>query len=119
MRLLVTGSRMGHPDTWLALDSWLAFNGKPELVILGDARGVDAQAARWALARGLKTVVCRARWATLGLSAGHVRNLAMVALCQPGDHCLAFPRANSRGTLNCMAQARSAGLVVHVIRDAG
>jgi hypothetical protein len=118
MRLLVTGTRYGRDDVREVLDAWVAQHGVPELVVLGDAGGVDKQALWWCAERDYRFLVRRAEWGKHGNAAGPRRNAAMVACCKPGDHCVAFPNQTgpSRGTENCVALARAAGLVVTVCR---
>lgn len=96
---------------WYWLDRFVLRHGRPELVIVGCARGVDAQARAWAKARGLPFDVHRADW-SLGRRAGHVRNGAMVAAARPGDWLLAFPDVESRGTPDCARRGAQAGLRV-------
>lgn len=125
MRLLVTGTRWvdhrGRPDVDAWLTRWQRRYGEPDLLIVGGASGVDTQAALFALRAGWRRPhvepVSRAEWRAVGPRAGHDRNQRMVDLCEPGDHCLAFPSyvERSRGTWDCVSRARAAGLAVRVL----
>lgn len=110
--LVVSGSRDGHPHVSQVLDRWVAKHGAPELVVLGDAFGVDAGARSWAIARSHRHQVHRADWLTHGRRAGPMRNLAMVQAGRIAGHLVAFPVGESRGTRDCMRQALAAGLTV-------
>lgn len=118
LRLVISGTRLGRPDVWYWLDRWMRRHGPPGLLIVGCARGVDAQAIAWAVERNVRYQVFRAAWrrpdGSKDLSAGNKRNAAMVAAARPGDWLLAFPDVESRGTPDCAAKGRRAGLRVHV-----
>jgi hypothetical protein len=110
LRLVVTGSREGRPDVWYWLDRWVAKYGAPELVILGDARGVDAQAQAWCEARDYNGIEFLATWrkhynAKGGDMGGTLRNIDMVNAARRGDWCVGFPRPKSRGTWQCLGYA--------------
>jgi hypothetical protein len=112
VRLVVTGTREGHPLVHHYLDRFVARWGRPDTIILGDARGVDAQAGWWARLRGVPRETHVADWRKLGLKAGNRRNQAMVDAAEPGDWCLGFPAPASIGTIDCMERARVRGLRV-------
>lgn len=118
MRVLITGSRHGHPLVERWLTAWVERHGEPWFV-LGDATGVDAQAMELCEVRGWSYDRVTAVWALYGNRAGPERNGRMVALCEPGDVCLAFPAADSRGTRDCVRKARAAGLVVYAAPEKG
>lgn len=110
MRVVVTGSRDGHPHVREVLELFTMRQGVPELFVLGCAPGVDTIARllcekrRWTYAR----VYADARRPSPERYLE--RNAAMVALARPGDWCLAFPSATSRGTWHCLGLAREAQL---------
>jgi hypothetical protein len=113
MKLLITGSRHGHPDLERWIARWLLARGKPEVFVLGDAEGVDADALH--LCR-LNRLHCTRVLVNLAIESPRrflERNERMVAECGPGDVCMAFPRADSRGTYHCANLARKAGLTVY------
>lgn len=114
-KLMVTGSREGRYDVEYWLDQWVSKHGEPDLVVLGDATGVDAQASLWCEKHQYKHVVVDADWDAYGPRAGPLRNLAMVALCGPGDYCLAFPVGVSKGTRHAAGAARKSGLLTFIL----
>lgn len=89
--------------------------GRHLVVLEGGATGIDQGARDWAEHWGTicgHFLVARPTWKRLGRWAGPIRNSLMVAL-QP-DIVLAFPRGESRGTRDCIRQAREAGIWVEV-----
>jgi hypothetical protein len=111
-QLLITGTREGRPDVEGLLEAYVAVYGMPERVIVGDATGVDAQAAEFFRMRGAEVHVEFATGAWP--AAGPQRNARMVGMCRRGDHCIAFPHPDPnrrKGTDGCLAMARAAGLV--------
>lgn len=119
LRILVTGSRRWpRPGVvWTALDTAAAQHpGRPVTVVHGQCRtGADAHAAVWAgRARDAGWDVTEephaANWAEHGRRAGPVRNRQMVEA--GADLVLAFPLADSVGTLGTITLAVSAGLLV-------
>lgn len=113
-RLLVTGTRHGRRDVTAWLDRYAGWAGLPAELVVGGAPGVDEQAEAWAISRGVAVRRVMADWSR-GRRAGPERNAVMVALCAPGDDCLAFPLPGSIGTHDCADKARRAGLRVHVL----
>jgi hypothetical protein len=79
------------------------------LVISGGARGADTLAAEWAKARGVPCQVFMADWAGLGRKAGPIRNARMIDEWSP-DLMVSF--LGGRGTADCVARAREAGVEV-------
>lgn len=75
-----------------------------DVLIHGDARGIDRIAHRWALQGNATPVPVPARWRELGRKAGNVRNHRMcnmlTAARDDGERvgCLAIPSRWSRGT---------------------
>jgi hypothetical protein len=113
-QLLITGTREGRHDVEGLLEAYVAVYGIPERVIVGDATGVDAQAAEFFRRAGFGWWVhvepATGEWP----AAGPQRNSRMVGMCKRGDHCIAFPHpdpAKRKGTNGCLAMARAAGLV--------
>lgn len=115
MKLVVTGTRRGRPDVAYWLDRWARRYGLPEVLIVGDADGVDAQAVMWCGETRplLQRVVVNPLLASP--HRYHDRNQRMVDAAEPGDHCLAFPDPESRGTWDCVRRARARGLRVFVL----
>lgn len=79
----------------------------------GGSRGVDKTAGAWAHSVGVQEVCCYANWTMWPASGGIRRNMAMVAL-RP-DLVIAFP--GGRGTADCTAKARAAGLKIVVVEE--
>jgi hypothetical protein len=108
LRLIVCGGR-GYADrdaVFAVLDRVHGERGVRG-IIEGGATGADALARAWAAERGVRCVTVPADW-TLGRRAGPLRNATMVAM-RP-DGVVAFP--GGRGTADCCAQARAAGIKV-------
>lgn len=116
-RILITGSREWTDTEAMGEELlWFGFG----LVVHGAARGADKLAD--ALARGFgwptePHPVTRAEWNRIGKRAGHLRNQRMVDL--GADICLAFPTVDSRGTWDCAARARRAGIPVVFVLGPG
>jgi hypothetical protein len=108
LRLLVCGGR-GYADrdaVFAVLDRVHAERGIRG-IIEGGGTGADTLAREWAKERGVRCVTVPADW-TFGRRAGPMRNAVMVAM-KP-DGVVAFP--GGRGTADCCAQARAAGITV-------
>lgn len=120
MRVLVTGSRKWKDRDFVfaalnvVYDCWFESGRGGELIVVeGEAPGLDLMARWWA--RVMHENDARvdyephpAHWDLLGKAAGHIRNKEMVDL--GATLCLAFPTPESIGTLDCMDQARAAGI---------
>ncbi len=112
--VLITGSR-DFPDLSIVAEEMHALP-KGTLVVVGDARGVDFAAASAARAAGLEVEVHPAQWKLHGKGAGPIRNRVMVArVRQSGGRVVAFWDGISRGTADCVRQAKEAGLPVTTI----
>jgi len=106
-RILVTGGRDLEDEPWVYTE--LANHICPwDHVIVGDATGADQIAAGFARGLGCTVSVHRADWPNRGLSAGPIRNAAMIA--EHPDFVLAFP--GGRGTADCIKKAERAGIPV-------
>ncbi len=124
--LLVTGSREGHSLVRAVLNRWVAKHGEPDVVVLGDALGVDTEAYGWTREHEYRFEVLRAEWETFGPSAGPRRNTAMVDFAKGSAwsygtmaHCVAFPVGEAKGTRGCMALALKAGFDVFEVDGGG
>ena len=124
-KVLITGSREWNARP--AIESAIRAEGikasaagKVLVVIHGDYRpsssapwlGADLIAEHVCEDLGVFSVKVPARWSAMGLGAGPRRNGVMVALGP--DICYAFPLASSKGTVDCIRQARNAGIRVVV-----
>lgn len=86
---------------------------KIEDLVVGDARGVDRQAAEsWQKYAGKPAIVHKADWQKHGKSAGVIRNNEMLATLTKGDAVFVFWDGESRGTKHCADAARDKGLAV-------
>lgn len=119
--LLVTGSRDGL-GARSAGQLREAIN-RASVVVVGDAKGVDAFARSICEETGTSCHVFEADWPTHGKAAGPMRNRDMVTHCRvlhgraPLGHkvlCVAFPAPDSRGTWDCIRQAVDARIPVLV-----
>lgn len=109
-RLVISGARGGHPDVERWLHHYGTGNGRPQLVILGDAHGVDAQAFVFCRRHRWPFAVLWAYWDELGKAAGNERNGRMVEIARPGDLFFGFPGPASVGTYDARDQAIALGL---------
>jgi hypothetical protein len=135
-RILVTGSRSWSDAQLLAdtlLDTWhdatqLGYTGI--VIVHGGADGADTLADLWARGNGLEVETHDPDWERCALdcppapghrktnwrgteycpTAGHRRNQRMVTA--GADLVVAFQRAGSSGTADCMRRAAKAGLAV-------
>lgn len=93
-------------------------------LIHGDAPGLDTLAAEYARGSGWTVLAMPAQWDKHGKAAGAMRNGEMVrvlvGLRRCGYECrvIAFPLPSSRGTWDCVKQARKAGFEAVIVGDA-
>lgn len=79
----------------------------------GAARGFDTLSARIAKEGfGWELDPCPADWDQYGKKAGPIRNAEMIAKLPKPDVCFGFPLVGSKGTYDCMAKAKAAGIRV-------
>jgi hypothetical protein len=113
MRVLVCGSR----DWTHAAAVYYELNKLHrelgfDVVIEGDARGIDRIAGYWARRKRLDNLKFPADWERDGRGAGPIRNAKMLAEGKP-DLVIAFP--GGRGTANMLSQAEKAGVPVRQV----
>lgn len=114
-RVLICGSR-GWTNERL-IGAVVAALPPGTVVIHGAARGADSIAGRAAEQCGLPVEQYPAEWRRYGRAAGHRRNTQMLTDGRP-DLVIAFRLDGpSKGTDNMIAQARSAGIRVQVVRE--
>jgi hypothetical protein len=108
-RYLICGGR-DFADAMMMNKALRALILHPEeaVILNGGARGADGMAAEWGRERGCKIETLSAQWKRFGLSAGPIRNRAM--LDAKPDVVIAFP--GKTGTQNMVDQARARGVVV-------
>ncbi len=115
MRLLITGDRFWTEEAPIrAKLIEIGCPAKIEVLIHGDAFGVDKMAAKIAADLGLpkeKILPFRADWKKYGKPAGPIRNRWMLKDGKP-TQVLAFHNdiANSKGTKDMVEIARKAGV---------
>lgn len=113
MKVVVTGTRNGRPDVAHWLRRFALKFGWPDEWIIGDAKGVDAQAYAWLIVAGVPVDQITRVEVNPELPSPqrfHDRNQRMVDIAGPGDACLAFPDFESKGTWDCFARAQRKGL---------
>lgn len=88
--------------------------GKPTLIICGEARGADSLGRRYAQERGIPVASFPADWKKYGRSAGFRRNAEMLRVA---DCLIAFWDGKSVGTKHMIEISRKAGIRVHVQRQ--
>lgn len=106
--IAVVGSR-NYPSPHKVISTLLVRRGGIAKIVTGGAAGPDTIAAEFAAGKGIPLTVHAADWATLGRSAGPVRNARIVADC---DEVWAFWDGRSRGTLDTIRKAVAAGKMV-------
>jgi hypothetical protein len=123
-RVLVTGSRdwtnqKAVVEAMLAARDDTTLSGDGPMVLVHGAcpTGADAIADHFARMWGWEIERHPADWEQFGRAAGPIRNADMARA--GADVCLAFPLPGSRGTMNCMREARSAGIPVREIKPSG
>lgn len=119
---VVTGSRYGTSSS-SQREELRRFVSGADLLILGDASGVDAEALDLAIILGISYQTFTAFWDLLGLSAGPTRNETMAAAAHvyaKRNHAViggAFPgNGNSTGTYNCISALKKLDIPVEVYR---
>jgi len=110
MKVLVCGGRdfVDVPFIQKTLDKYLQEFGF-DVLIEGDARGVDRIAGYWARKHKLTNLKYPADWEMHGKAAGYIRNRQMLEEGQP-DLVIAFP--GGKGTANMIKIAKDAGVNV-------
>jgi hypothetical protein len=101
MIVCVSGSR-GINSKEVIERAILASGWNVEIMLVGDARGVDYQAKHYAIRNGIGYGVFPANWKKLGKRAGYVRNVHMIRLA---GGLVAVWDEESRGTLHTIRAA--------------
>jgi hypothetical protein len=83
-------------------------NPKKMVMVVGDAKGVDATAAKLWQEAGLRIEVFKADWDQYGKKAGMLRNILM--LKSGVDYGYGFCKNNSRGTTGMLKAANELGV---------
>lgn len=117
MRTIVAGSRgvsSFELVEWVCLSAfWQWQEPRPEHILCGLARGVDALGEKFAHKYKIPVKYYPADWAGYGRSAGHVRNMEM---SRNADALIAIWDGASPGTKHMidMARARHIETYIHV-----
>lgn len=109
MKIIISGDRHWD-DVSLVARVILLLDPSKDVVIEGEADGVDKIARREAEKRGIKVDPTPANWKKYGKAAGYIRNREM--LDKGGEFliCIHDDIKNSKGTRNMENQARSHGV---------
>jgi len=113
MILGVTGGRdFKLSEEGVRVFSEMLLQYDPSFVFHGDAKGIDTDCARVAKSYGKPVQALPADWEYYDVSAGPIRNTALVKCIQI---LIAFP--GGKGTNDCFNKAKSRMLVVIDLRD--
>ena len=119
MILVITGSRdWTDADRLFRTLDHLTQNldHKKLWVYIGGAKGADEMAKQWCFKRSVSCKIFHADWDKHGKGAGPIRNQEMVDAAGPKAVCIAFHKNQSRGTGDCIARARKAGMKIRIIK---
>lgn len=113
---MFSGSRNLHPEKYIK--DILVYE-KPDLVIVGDARGVDTTVRYYCRQLNIGCAQMTAAWTKYGKRAGTLRNEDMVnsLLLLGGTTLYAIPSPTSIGTWRCVEYAKQAGVPVIQITE--
>lgn len=112
--LAIVGARTFNDKTSFegAMETYVAKNGFPSLVVSGGAMGADTLGENWAKANDIPTKIYKPDWSKFGKAAGILRNTDIVAAC---DKMVAFPSATGKGTQDSIRKAKEAGKEVAIV----
>lgn len=124
--ILVTGSRdwdlSERKIIHDAIDSAIGDDSTHVVLLHGNCRGADTIAANYARKRGFAILSKDARWNDFGDAAGPMRNRQLLSLLsdfRKADyicHVLGFPKAKSKGTIDCIEAAVFDGFDTKITR---
>ena len=112
MKVIVTGGR--YYKNRERVFSYLSAL-EADTVIAGDATGADLLALEWAMVNRKNWIKYEADWAKFDRAAGPIRNAKMIEEHRDANLVLAFP--GGRGTMNCVATAVKAGIVIFEVGE--
>jgi hypothetical protein len=112
VRTIIAGSR-ALTDPTLVEAAVKASGFTVTTVISGTAKGIDKLGEQWAEAQGLPVERHPANWDLHGKVAGRIRNREMIDVAEA---LIAIWDSVSRGTEDCISEARRRGLKVYVHR---
>jgi hypothetical protein len=108
-RVIFTGSRH-FTHRWVVRSALQHLDPETDLIVHGDALGLDTIAAEEATNLGFTVEAWPADWKIYGKAAGPIRNQAMIDA--GADLVVAFPLGDSVGTRDCVARALKARIPV-------
>lgn len=113
MKILICGDR-NYRDYWAIYDV-ISKLDKNSIIIHGAAKGTDTIAGMIATKLGLAVIPVKAEWKKYGKAAGPIRNRIMLEM-KP-DLVIAFHNniENSKGTKDCIEEAKKRGIEVTLI----
>lgn len=117
-RFLITGARSWeNPRPIVVVLERLLRSREADdlLLITGGAPGVDTIATTEASLLGIHVAMVPALWGSRGRSAGPRRNAVMLALEPAFVIAFHWNLDDSKGTANCVQQARRSGIPVKVV----
>ena len=113
MKLAIIGSRTYNNFEELEYRINSIFDiSKISLIISGGAAGADSLGEKFALKYNIPTKIYYPDWKNLGKSAGFVRNINIIKVC---DILIAFWDGNSKGTKHSLDLAEKYKKVAHII----
>lgn len=113
MKIAITGTRSQQEAIAFPQQMHEALaEAQPELLVLGDATGIDRMAQRFAQSLLIPYVEEKANWIGEGRAAGPRRNSRMLDHKPDEVWYFHLDFENSKGTKNCVEQARARGIPV-------
>jgi hypothetical protein len=109
MRVIIAGSR--HITDSSLLEEAIKESGfEIDLVLCGEARGVDTMGKEWANRNGIEVESYEAEWGKYRLAAGPIRNKKMA---KNADALILLWDGKSGGSANMLREAKISKLKIH------
>ena len=113
MKLAIVGSRDFNDYELMKEYIQSKFNlSELDAIVSGGAKVADSLAAKFAQDHDIGLIVKKAEWDKYGRAAGPMRNKLII---QEADAVVAFPSAQSKGTLNSINLARKLGKRIEIL----
>jgi hypothetical protein len=112
--VVVTGGR--NYENERAVDKTLSFLN-PDLVLVGDAFGLDRLVRIWCVQNDTRYQVYNADWGLHGLAAGPIRNKKMLQDANKFDKVIVVGFPGGKGTKNCLNTAKQMGLLILEVKE--
>lgn len=114
MKLGVSGYRDFHDYEFVKrkLDEFLGPIGRPEVINVGDAKGVDSLVVQYCVERGIPFKIFVANWDSFGKGAGPKRNQKII---DESDSFIGFIHEKSKGTLDTLRRAEKKNIPTFAI----